>query len=173
MSIIPLILGGISTVASIAGAKKTYDAQKEAARKAAEVGKLQARQYVAELFATEASANLQAVNRMEEHRIAESQNIAHFSAMGRSDRSVEAFMKRNEQIAKKDIQTIERQVELQRANLTTAASVASKYGQSEAAGIRSTATANLLTNMSNIAQNVSPLFAKQTSNFVNRTDPHQ
>lgn len=155
----PILLGMqvLTTGLGIFGAKKQYDAEQAAAQKEKEVGQLQARQHVNEMFLVQAEANRLARNRLQEHKQAEAENIAYFySALGRSDQSIEAYMARQKQIADEDVETIERQLEVTKANLATQASVAWKYGQNAAAGIRAQSTANLLSNMSSIVQNLPP-----------------
>tara|TARA_R100001460_G_scaffold458_2_gene2141 strand:- start:7782 stop:8309 length:528 start_codon:yes stop_codon:yes gene_type:complete len=137
----------ITTFLALFGAKKSYDTAQDAAQKEREAGELQARQYVSELFAAQTEANQRMRRRLEDQKIAESQNIAFFNMLGRTDRSVDAYMKRNRDIVQEDVRTIESQLELTKANLQTQASVSYKYGQNVAAGMRSVATTNLLSNM--------------------------
>ena len=85
---------------------------------------------------------------------AESQNIAKFSAMGRSDRSVDAFLKRNRQVVSEDLEDLERMSNLQSAKYATAAALDYKYGQGAAAGIRAEANINLLSNLTSLLKNI-------------------
>ena len=57
--------------------------------------------------------------RLEEMQLAENQNIAAFSAMGRDDRSVDAYLKKNRQLAGKDVAAITRASELEVAKRVT------------------------------------------------------
>jgi len=163
---IPIILGGLAGVAtgsiatgvavagaaaSIQGASQAKKASEAAAQKAKEIGELESRQFINEMFLGRAQAISRGNQRLAEMQQTENQNIAKFSAMGRDDRSVDAFLKRNRELAGADLQAIERASELQVAKKITEASVAKKYGQSSAAGIRAQANANYLTNLGNIA----------------------
>ena len=142
---------------NILGTKKTYDAQREAARQAKAVGQLEGRQFVNELFLGKAQAIGAANQRRQEQTEAEASNFAFLvGKQGRDDRSVDAFLKRNQEIADEDIAAIDRQTELLSAKYATQAAVAYTYGQNTASGLRAQATANLITNMSKIAQNMSP-----------------
>lgn len=146
---------------SIFGAKKSYDASKAAAKQAKEVGQLEGRQFVNELFLGKAQAIGAANQRRQEQTEAEASNFAFLiGKQGRDDRSVDAFLKRNQEIADEDIATIDRQTEILSAKYATQAAVAYTYGQNTASGLRAQATANLLTNMSDIAQNLSPGLVK-------------
>ena len=164
--VVPLILGGLAGVAtgslatgvavagaaaSIQGASQAKKASEAAAQKAKEIGELESRQFINEMFLGRAQAISRGNQRLAEMQQTENQNIAKFSAMGRDDRSVDAFLKRNRELAGADLQAIERASELQVAKKITEASVAKKYGQSSAAGIRAQANANYLTNLGNIA----------------------
>jgi hypothetical protein len=146
----------ISTVGGIVGTAKQYSSEQKAAAEKARIGQLEAKQYVNELFLTKAAAIDAGNRRREEMAIAEASNIAAFSAMGRSDRSVDAFLKRNREIAANDIDAIDRQANIVAAKYAAQAAVAYKFGQNSAAGMRASANANLFTNLSNIAQNLPP-----------------
>ena len=154
---IPLLpfIAAVGTVASIAGAKKQKDAE--------EVGILQARQYASEMFLMKSQAIAKSNQRIEEMNRAESQNIAAFSAMGRDDRSVDAFLKRNRELAGQDIANIETASVLEEAKYRTQASMSYVYGQNAAAGIRANGSINLLSNISSIAQSLPPLFATSST----------
>lgn len=152
----------LTTGLSLLGTKKQYDYQKAEAKRRAEIGKFEARQYVSDLFLTKAQAIDESNRRIRDMQVAESQNIAFFSALGREDRSVGAFLKENRRIASEDLETIERRAELQTAKLATASAVAYKYGQGAAAGIKAEATANLITGIMDIAKNLDPKFFKGT-----------
>jgi hypothetical protein len=159
-----LIIAG----ASLFGAKKSYDAQKEAARKAEEVGKLEGRQFVNELFLSKAQAIGAANRRREELTQAETSNISFLTGkLERDDRSVDAFLKRNQDIAAADIADIDRKSELLSAKYATQAAVAYTYGQNTASGMRAQATANLFTDMADIAQNLSPSLVKPKTDSGN------
>lgn len=146
---------------SLFGAKKSYDASKEAAKQAKAVGQLEGRQFVNELFLGKAQAIGAANQRRQEQTEAEASNFAFLiGKQGRDDRSVDAFLKRNQEIADEDIANIDRQTEILSAKYATQAAVAYTYGQNTASGLRAQATANLLTNMSDIAQNMSPGLVK-------------
>jgi hypothetical protein len=164
--VVPLILGAAAgavtgslatgvavagAAASIQGASQAKKASEAAAQKAKEIGELESRQFINEMFLGRAQAISRGNQRLAEMQQTENQNIAKFSAMGRDDRSVDAFLKRNRELAGADLQAIERASELQVAKKITEASVAKKYGQSSAAGIRAQANANYLTNLGNIA----------------------
>jgi hypothetical protein len=143
------------------GAKKSYDASAQAAKNEKEVGILEGRQFVNELFLGKAQAIGAANQRRQEQTEAEASNFAFLiGKQGRDDRSVDAFLKRNEKVAATDIAAIDRQTEILSAKYATQAAVAYTYGQNTAAGLRAQATANLVTNMSDIAQNLSPGFVK-------------
>jgi hypothetical protein len=83
-----------------------------------------------------------------------------FGKMERDDRSVDAFLKRNQDIAAADIAEIDRKSEILSAKYATQAAVAYTYGQNTAAGMRTQATANLFTNLADIAQNLGPSLVK-------------
>lgn len=154
---IELVTLGLSLFSS----KKTYDYQKQAAEEAKRVGKLEGRQFVNELFLGKAQAIGAANQRRQEQTEAEASNFAFLiGKQGRDDRSVDAFLKRNQDIADEDIANIDRQTEILSAKYATQAAVAYTYGQNTASGLRAQATANLLTNMSDIAQNMSPSLVK-------------
>lgn len=136
------------------GAKKTYDYQKAEAARRAELGVLDARQKVNELFLAKAQAISEGNRRLEDMQTAESQNIAKFGAMGRDDRSVEAFLKKNREVVAEDLDDLERMSNLQSAKYAAAASIDYKYGQGAASGIRTEANINLLTNLSSLLKNV-------------------
>lgn len=150
----------VTTALSIFGAKKTYDYQKAAAEKAEKVGKLEGRQFVNELFLAKAQAIGAANRRREQLTQSESANLAMFGKMERDDRSVDAFLKRNQDIAAADIAEIDRKSEILSAKYATQAAVAYTYGQNTAAGMRTQATANLFTNLADIAQNLGPSLVK-------------
>tara|TARA_B100000579_G_scaffold432398_1_gene449149 strand:- start:625 stop:1095 length:471 start_codon:yes stop_codon:yes gene_type:complete len=152
-----LVLAGLS----LFGAKKSYDAQRAEAKRRAEVGVFEARQHVSDLFLTKSQAIDESNRRIKDMQVAESQNIAFFSALGREDRSVSAFLKENKRIASEDLENIERGAKLQTAKLATASAVAYKYGQGASAGLKAEATANLITGISNIAQNLDPKYFKK------------
>ena len=154
---IELVTLGLSLFSS----KKTYDYQKQAAEEAKRVGKLEGRQFVNELFLGKAQAIGAANQRRQEQTEAEASNFAFLiGKQGRDDRSVDAFLKRNQEVADEDIANIDRQTEILSAKYATQAAVAYTYGQNTASGLRAQATANLLTNMSDIAQNMSPSLVK-------------
>lgn len=152
MAINPLTI--ITTGLSILGTKKTYDYQKAEAARRAELGVFDARQQVNELFLAKAQAISESNRRLEDMQAAESTNIAKFSAMGREDRSVEAFLKKNRKTVREDIADLEIASNLRTAKYTTAASISNKYGQGAAAGIRAEATINLVSNLSNVLKNI-------------------
>ena len=166
---LPIFLAAVSTVTSLSAANKQKKASEEAARVAKEVGELESRQYINEMFLGRAQAISKGNQRLAEMQQTENQNIAKFSAMGREDRSVDAFLKRNRELAGADLQAIERESELQSAKRITEASVAKKYGESKAAGIRATGNANYMTNMANIIGSA-PLatVAQGIQNFANK-----
>jgi len=154
-----LVIGGLSLL----GQKKSYDAQREAARKAEEAGKLEGRQFVNELFLAKAQAIDAANRRREELTQSESANLAAFGKMERDDRSVDAFLKRNQELAADDIAEIDRKSELLSARYATQAAVAYTYGQGTASGMRAEATANLLTGLADFAKALPPnLFQPKT-----------
>jgi len=152
MAINPLTV--ITTGLSILGTKKTYDYQKAEAERRAELGVFDARQKVNELFLAKAQAISEGNRRLEDMERAESQNIAMFSAMGRGDRSVDAFLKKNRQVVAEDLEDLERMSNLQSAKYATAATLDYKYGQGAASGIRAEANINLLSNLSSLLKNI-------------------
>lgn len=165
---IGLVLGAIGTVTSISAANKQKKASAEAARVAKEVGELESRQFINEMFLGRAQAISRGNQRLAEMQQAENQNIAKFSAMGRDDRSVDAFLKRNRELAGADLQAIERASELESAKRITEAAVAKKYGENKAAGIRAMGNANYMSNMSNILTSAPVMTAAQgVSDFMN------
>jgi hypothetical protein len=165
---IGLVLGAIGTVASLSAANKQKKAAAEAARVAKEVGELESRQFINEMFLGRAQAISRGNQRLAEMQQAENQNIAKFSAMGRDDRSVDAFLKRNRELAGADLQAIERASELESAKRITEAAVAKKYGENKAAGIRAMGSANYMSNMSNILTSAPVMTAAQgVSDFMN------
>lgn len=143
-----------TTVLGFAGTKKQYDYQKAEAARRAELGVFDARQKVNELFLAKAQAISEGNRRIEEMKVAESQNIAMFSAMGREDRSVQAFLKKNRETVAEDLGDLERMSNLQSAKYATAAAIDYKYGQGAAAGIRTEANINLLSNLSSLLKNI-------------------
>lgn len=157
---------------SIFGAKKSYDANAQAAKEKAEVGKLEGRQFVNELFLGKAQAIGAANARRQQLTEAETSNIALLGGKyGRDDRSVEALLKRNEKVASEDIADINRASALLSAKYATQAAVSYTYGQNAAAGLRAQGTANLLTDMANIAKNLSPsLLPGKPQNTVTPTN---
>ena len=163
MSIIPPVdpLSTGLTLLSLFGTKKSYDAQRAEAKRQAEIGKFEGRQFVNDLFLTKAAAIADSNKIIKDMQNAESKNIAAFGAMGRDDRSVRALLKENRKTAGEDISALERATELQAAKLATSAAVAYKYGQGAAAGLKAEATANLITGIADIAKNLSPDFFKR------------
>ena len=160
-----IAVAGLTTSMSSANAQKKAAA--EAARVAKEVGELESRQFINEMFLGRAQAISRGNQRLAEMQQAENQNIAKFSAMGRDDRSVDAFLRRNREIAGADLQAIERASELETAKRITEASVAKKYGENKAAGIRATGNANYMSNMSNILTSAPVMTAAQgVSDFM-------
>ena len=147
---LPLVLAAVSTVSSLSSANAQKNAAKEAARVAKEVGELESRQYINEMFLGRAQAISRGNQRLAEMQQAENQNIAKFSAMGRDDRSVDAFLKKNRELAGADLREIETASELEQSKRILEASIAKKYGENKAAGIRATGNANYMSNMSNI-----------------------
>jgi uncharacterized phage infection (PIP) family protein YhgE len=165
---LPLVLAAVGTAVSISSANKQNKASAEAARVAKEVGELESRQFINEMFLGRAQAISRGNQRLAEMQQAENQNIAKFSAMGRDDRSVDAFLRRNRELAGADLQAIERESELQSAKRITEASVAKKYGENKAAGIRAMGSANYMSNMSNILTSAPVMTAAQgASDFMN------
>lgn len=158
-----VVIAGIQTALSVGSAVSSKKASDKAAKAAKEVGELESRQYINEMFLGRAQAIARGNQRLAEMQAAENQNIAMFSAMGRDDRSVDAFLKRNREMAGADVEAIERASELESAKRITEAAVAKKYGQNTAAGLRAQGTANLLSNLGQAAQNLPTLFP-QTSN---------
>ena len=145
----------------ILGTKKSYDAQRAEAKRQAEIGVIEARQFVNDLFLTKAAAIADSNQIIKDMKNAESKNIAAFGAMGRDDRSVRALLKENRKTAGEDIANLERATELQVAKLATSAAVSFRYGQGAAAGLKAEATANLITGIANIAKNLNPDFFKR------------
>ena len=165
---LPLVLAAVGTAVTISSANKQKKAAAEAARVAKEVGELESRQFINEMFLGRAQAISRGNQRLAEMQQTENQNIAKFSAMGRDDRSVDAFLKRNRELAGADLQAIERESELQSAKRITEASVAKKYGENKAAGIRAMGSANYMSNMSNILTSAPVMSAAQgVSDFMN------
>ena len=156
MSIIPPVdpLSATLTVLGLFGSKKQYDYQKAEAARRAELGVFDARQKVNELFLAKAQAISEGNRRLEDMQVAESQNIAQFSALGRNDRSVDAFLKKNRQVVAEDLEDLERMSNLQSAKYATAAAVDYKYGQGAASVIRAEANINLLSNLSSLLKNI-------------------
>ncbi len=141
-------------ILGLVGAKKTYDLQKAEAARRAELGVLDARQQVNELFLAKAQAISESNRRLEDMQATESTNIAQFSAMGRDDRSVEAFLKKGRKTVAEDISDLEIASNLRSAKYGTAASILNQYGQGAAAGIRAEATVNLISNLSSVLKNI-------------------
>jgi len=161
-------LAVVQTVTSINSANKQRSASRQAAKIAKEVGELESRQFINEMFLGRAQAISRGNQRLAEMQQAENQNIAKFSAMGRDDRSVDAFLRRNRELAGADLQAIERASELESAKRITEASVAKKYGENKAAGIRATGNANYMSNISNILSSAPVTAAAQgVSDFMN------
>jgi hypothetical protein len=137
----------------------------KAAKEKAEVGRLEAQQYVADMFLGRAQAIDAGTRRLEEAEYARSQNVAMFSAMETTGENVvRAYLERNARMAREDIGGIARMSEIEQAKKRTEATVAYTYGQNAAAGIRAQGNANFLTNLYSLSQNISPLF--KTNNTV-------
>lgn len=165
---LPVILAAAGTAVSISSANRQKKASAEAARVAKEVGELESRQFINELFLGRAQAISRGNQRLAEMQQAENQNVAKFSAMGRDDRSVAAFLKANRELAGADLQAIERASELESAKRITEAAVAKKYGENKAAGLRAMGNANYMSNMSNILTSAPVMTAVQgVSDFMN------
>ena len=161
----------ISLVTGFLGVKGMLDqrsAEKKAAADRAAVGKLEARQFVNELFLAKAQAIDASIQRQRQATDIESSNIARFSAFGREDRSVAAFLKANQDRVGEDIENIERQAELTAAKYATQASVAYKYGQNSAAGMRATSNANFLGNIYKLAQEINPKTIDTVTDFFKK-----
>ena len=162
----------VSLVTGLLGVKGMLDqrsAEKKAAADRAAVGKLEARQFVNELFLAKAQAIDASIQRQRQATDIESSNIARFSAVGREDRSVAAFLKANRDRVGEDIENIERQSEQIAAKYATQASVAYKYGQNSAAGMRSTSNANFLGNIYKLAQEINPKTIDTVTDFFKKT----
>jgi len=151
-----------------AGSQKS--ASDKAAKEKAEVGKLEAQQYVSDMFLGRAQAIDAGTRRLEEAEYARSQNVAMFSAMGRDDRSVDAFLERNARMAREDVGGIARMSELEQAKKRTEATVAYTYGQNAAAGIRAQGNANFLTNLYSLSQNIPTSLLTTTPKLSSRLD---
>ena len=96
--VLPLIATGLS----LYGTMRQRSAEKQAAEERKKVGELEARQYVSELFLAKAQAIDATNRRIRDALDAEKQNTAFFSAkIASSDRSVEAYLKRNREIVQK------------------------------------------------------------------------
>ena len=159
---LPTVLAAVGTALSIGSAVSQRNAEQKAAKEKKEIGELEAKQYLNDMFLGRAAAIDAGNRRMEEMQQTENQNIAAFSAMGRDDRSVDAYLKRNRELAGRDLVAIEKTSEIEMAKKVTEAAVARTYGQNAAAGIRAQSNANLLSNLSDIAQNVSTILPKST-----------
>ncbi len=162
----------VSLVTGLLGVKGMLDqrsAEKKAAADRAAVGKLEARQFVNELFLAKAQAIDASIQRQRQATDIESSNIARFSAFGREDRSVAAFLKANRDRVGEDIENIERQSEQIAAKYATQASVAYKYGQNSAAGMRATSNANFLGNIYKLAQEINPKTIDTVTDFFKKT----
>jgi len=150
---LPLIAAGLSIV----GTFKQRSAEKKAAEERKKVGELEARQYVSELFLAKAQAIDASNRRINEALEAEKQNTAFFSAkIASSQRSVDAYLKKNREIMGEDIGNIERQSGLLEAKYAAQAATSYTYGQNAAAGMRATSNANFLTNLADMAINMPP-----------------
>jgi len=150
---LPLIAAGLSVV----GTLKQRSAEEKAAEERKKVGQLEARQYVAELFLAKAQAIDASNRRVNEALEAEKQNTAFFSAkIASSQRSVDAYLKKNREIMGEDIGNIERQSGLLEAKYAAQAATSYTYGQNAAAGMRATSNANFLTNLADMAINMPP-----------------
>jgi hypothetical protein len=150
---LPLIAAGLSIV----GTLQQRSAEKKAAEERKKIGQLEARQYVSELFLAKAQAIDASNRRINEALEAEKQNTAFFSAkIASSQRSVDAYLKKNREIMGEDIGNIERQSGLLEAKYAAQAATSYTYGQNAAAGMRATSNANFLTNIADIALNMPP-----------------
>ena len=161
----------VSLVTGFLGVKGMLDqrsAEKKAAADRAAVGKLEARQFVNELFLAKAQAIDASIQRQRQATDIESSNIARFSAFGREDRSVAAFLKANRDRVGEDIENIDRQSEQIAAKYATQASVAYKYGQNSAAGMRATSNANFLGNIYKLAQEINPKTIDTVTDFFKK-----
>ena len=144
----------LTTGLSLLGTKKQFDYQKAEAERRAALGVFDARQKVNELFLAKAQAISESNRRLEDMERAENQNIAKFSSMGRGDRSVKAFLKKNRKIVAEDLEDLEKRSGLTSAKFALGASLDYKYGQSASSGIRAEATANLYSNMARLLKNL-------------------
>ena len=151
------------------GALDQRSAEKKAAadRKKIAVGKLEARQFVNELFLAKAQAIDASIQRQRQATDIESSNIARFSAFEREDRSVAAFLKAKRDRVGEDIENIERQSEQIAAKYATQASVAYKYGQNSAAGMRATSNANFFL-IYKLAQEINPKTIDTVTDFLRK-----
>jgi len=136
-------------------ASSQKSASDKAAKERAEVGKLEAQQYVADMFLGRAQAIDAGTRRLEEAEYARSQNVAMFSAMETTGENVvRAYLERNARMAREDIGGIARMSGIEQAKKRTEATVAYTYGQNAAAGIRAQGNANFLTNLYSLSQNI-------------------
>tara|TARA_R100001460_G_scaffold2041_7_gene6984 strand:+ start:2208 stop:2714 length:507 start_codon:yes stop_codon:yes gene_type:complete len=155
-----MAINPLTVFSTFLGVKSTFDqrsAEKKAAEERKKIGQLEARQYVSELFLAKAQAIDASNRRINEALEAEKQNTAFFSAkIASSQRSVDAYLKKNREIMGEDISNIERQSGLLEAKYAAQAATSYTYGQNAAAGMRATSNANFLTNIADLATNLSP-----------------
>lgn len=151
-----------SLVLGIGAASSSKKAADKAAKDAAEVGKLEAQQFVSDMFLGRAQAINAGNQRLKEAEYARSQNVSMFMAMGRDDRSVDAFLARNDRMAREDVGGIERVSALEEAKKRTEATVAYTYGQNSAAGIRAQGNAAFLSNLYSLSQNIPTTLFRST-----------
>lgn len=119
----PLALAG--TAVSVLGTVMAGKAQQEEAR-------LNAFQMQTQKKQNKTAALQQARARREEYDLATSANLAAFAAQGRdisADRSVEAFLRKQEEIADQDVLRIDQQAQLENSRLTLAAMTERRSGR--------------------------------------------
>jgi hypothetical protein len=143
---------------------KQYSAEKKAAAEKEEIGRLEAIQYANELFLSRSEAMRASERREEEQIINQADNEAFLLGKQlRSDRSVNRILESNRRKAGKDSEEIYRANEVVAAKLASQAAISRKFGQNSAAGMRAQASANFISNLSNLADNLPKSIADKLS----------
>jgi hypothetical protein len=149
---------------------KQFEAEKKAADNSMAIGAEQAQQYLREAALAKSQAQGQMARIREEFAVNESSNIAFlYGKQGRDDRSIGRILARNAKLSGQDIDELGRTADMQAAMYAEQARVAQAYGANSAAAMRTTATMNLTSNLSKLAQNAPESITKLFSTKKDKT----
>lgn len=133
---------------------KQFESEKKAASNEIAIGAEQAQQYLREAALAKVQAQGQMARIREEFAVNEASNIAFLEGkLQRDDRSIGRILARNAKLSGQDVDELGRTADLQAAMYAEQARVAQTYGANAAAAMRTTATMNLASNLSALAQN--------------------